>query len=254
MEEAESLKYISSTRKGCGSALAAKVLRRKDVVLAKDVKELAPFITKLSVSEELTGILRAGGLVIGESAQGFGLSLNHGFYPYVTSRDITPAAFLSNIGIPTRYLGHVIGTLRTFPIRVGNQFDDGKMVGTSGPHYDDQIELSWEEMQEKTGNAIVPETTTVTGKIRRIFTFSKKQLAAFERVCDPTLLAVTFVDYVDSTIAKHHGVVGFSHLNNKYNYLAQWLNTHFTKTQIEKIVMLSTGSFNDETIELVPNA
>jgi len=91
----------------------------------------------------------------------------HGQYPYTTSRDVTPWQIAADCGLPFKwapYIG-VIGTLRTYPIRVNNR------DGSSGPHYPDQKEIAWEDIGLK------PELTTVTKLPRRIFTFSEQQLA-----------------------------------------------------------------------------
>ena len=45
------------------------------------------------------------------------------------------------------------------------------MIGTSGPCYHDQDEISWEDI------GIEPELTTVTKLPRRVFTFSETQIA-----------------------------------------------------------------------------
>jgi adenylosuccinate synthase len=104
--------------------------------------------------------------VIVEGAQGFSLSMYHGQYPYVTSRDVTPWQVSADCGLPFSWASYikVIGTLRTFPIRVNNR------DGSSGPCYPDQLELTWESL------GLEPELTTVTKLPRRIFQFSQRQL------------------------------------------------------------------------------
>jgi len=63
--------------------------------------------------------------VIIEGTQGFGLSLLHAAdYPYVTSRDTTAAAFVSEAGLSPLDVDDIVLVLRAFPIRVG---------GNSGP-------------------------------------------------------------------------------------------------------------------------
>lgn len=193
--EASVLGKISSTLKGCGGSAARKVMRQAQ--LAKDCNELAPFIG--DTTEILHGTLRAGGTVLFEGAQGFDLSLNHGYsYPYVTSRDVTPMSMLNNAGVPPFYLGDVYGCLRTYPIRVGDMFDkDGEKIGTSGPFYPDHRETSWEELAALSGaDHSIEERTTVTGKIRRVFFFSNRQLSRAISVCAPTKLFINFINHV----------------------------------------------------------
>ena len=80
-------------------------------------------------------------------------------------------------------LNTVIGTCRTLPIRV---------AGTSGDCYPDQEELTWEEL------GFEPELTTVTRKIRRIFTYSKLQVEEAMWHCNPDYVFVNFANYVSS--------------------------------------------------------
>ena len=75
-----------------------------------------------------------------------------------------------------------ITTCRTLPIRVG---------GTSGDCYADQEELTWEELD------LPPERTTVTNRVRRIFTYSKMQIEEACWWCRPDLVFLNFANYVD---------------------------------------------------------
>ena len=127
-----------------------------------------------------------------EGAQGFSLGMNQRFYPYSTSRECTATQILSDCAIP-RSFGKVsvIGTLRTFPIRVANRFDaDGKQVGTSGPGYPDQEEITFHSIGQPV------ELTTVTKLPRRIFTFSDNQLFDAVRASAPDFLFLNFLNYL----------------------------------------------------------
>jgi len=201
-EEKKSMVGIASTMKGVGAALARKV--RRKATLAKDVPELQSYVNDLT--KVIARSARAGDTVLAETSQGFDLSLNHGFeYPYVTSRDVTTASIMSNLGVPPQLLGRVWGCLRTFPIRVGNVVDgDGNILGFSGPCYPDQREMTWAEVSESAGRN-VQEITTVTKRVRRIFTFSRLQFEKFVLTCAPTDLFVNFVNYLDPLAA---GAVG----------------------------------------------
>ncbi len=125
-----------------------------------------------------------------ETAQGFDLGLNHGFFPYVTSRDCLVGRVLDNAGVSPRRLGNVIGVIRTFPIRVGNV--EG---GWSGPCYNDQKEITWDEVSKIRGVETI-ERTTVTNRVRRVFTFSFMQLTRFMNIVRPTHLVINFADYL----------------------------------------------------------
>ena len=131
-----------------------------------------------------------------EGAQGFSLGIQSGFYPYVTSRECTPAQMLSDCAVPHNYLLETIGVLRTYPIRVANRFDEaGNMVGYSGPGYGDQWELQWSTLR------VGPELTTVTKLPRRVFSFSDRQLRYALRACAPDSVFLNFCNYMKDRAA-----------------------------------------------------
>lgn len=145
-----------------------------------------------------------------EGAQGFSLGINSGFYPYVTSRECTPTQILSDCALPMLRRGEmtIYGTLRTYPIRVGNRYNEkGDMVGFSGPGYPGQREIEWGKI------GIKPELTTVTHRPRRVFEFNKNQLEHFISTVNPDNLFLNFcnycssseLDYLDDMITDAHG-------------------------------------------------
>lgn len=251
--EARVLKGISSTLKGCGGSLARKVMRVAR--LARDEPSLYRYIA--DTTQMTHNILRSGGTVIVEGAQGFDLSLNHGWrYPYVTSRDVTTMSILNNAGIPPFYLGEVYGCLRTFPIRVGDMFDEeGNKVGTSGPFYTDHSELSWEEMTALSGSKkSLLERTTVTQKIRRIFTFSNMQVNRFIDTCAPTKLFINFINYIN---AEDSGVRTIGELSARSTLwvhdLQDRLRARYSDLRnlpAPRVSFLGTGDKNQDMIEI----
>lgn len=175
---------IASTRKGVGEAISRKVLRSG--MVAKD----HPFLKEFCHTFGVNYWLSTGMKVLVEVPQGVSLSLNHsGFYPYCTSRDCTPALAMSDAGIHPSYYGATMVVLRTYPIRVGNIVEEGKELGQSGSHYGDQREVSWEELQ------VEAEITTVTKRIRRVFTFSEQQIVNTFDLCRPDVVFLTFCNY-----------------------------------------------------------
>lgn len=205
-EEKNSLYKISSTMKGCGSAFSEKIMRGLEVILAKDSDFINSRFQLCDTSSFLYNSIKAGARCIGELPQGFDLSINHGFkYPYVTSRDITPMQFMNDCGLPFQFLGDVYGVIRTFPIRVGNAkkkeiaVEESDMtnedIGYSGNYYLDQQEIKWEDVS-KIANRSIMELTSVTKRVRRVFTFSENQYKRFLRICAPNKLCITFADYI----------------------------------------------------------
>ena len=179
---------IASTQSGSGAARASKIMRSNQ--LAQGTKELQPYIK--TDMEYVQFILDQGCNVLVETGQGFDLSINHGYsYPHCTSIDVTPAAILSDLGLHPSYLGNVMMTVRTFPIRVGNPKDaNGEEIGDSGPVYPDSQELTWEELNQE------PELTTVTKRVRRVFTFSKEQYQRALKYIKPTHVFLNFINYL----------------------------------------------------------
>lgn len=184
---------IGSTKKGVGAALIQKIERNPHhtntaVALLGDTP-LGQFVVS---SEQYNAALDGSHNILVEGAQGFSLGINNGFYPYVTSRECTPAQIMVDAGVPVRWLTNVIGSMRTFPIRVANRYDeDGKQIGWSGPHYPDQKEISFDDIGVET------EFTTVTKLPRRVFTFSKQQTKEAMRMCQPDEIFLNFMNYMD---------------------------------------------------------
>ena len=178
-EEQGPMTKIGSTKKGCGAALIDKIRRNPDKVTTigqgwqiKDLQEeWSKYFEVISHSDYLQVLHEADHIQV-EGAQGYSLGINSGFYPYVTSRECATAQILSDTLLPIKMLDRVVGSCRTFPIRVANRFDEnGNQVGWSGPFYKDQVEIDW-----KKDLGIKAELTTVTKLPRRIFTFSMLQL------------------------------------------------------------------------------
>src|SRR5438445_1583364 len=96
--------------------------------LARDIPDLKPFIR--DTFEVLEEAFFNRKRVLLEGTQGTGLSLYHGNYPHVTSRDTTVAGCLAEAGISPSRVRKVVIVCRTYPIRV--QSPDGQGL-TSGP-------------------------------------------------------------------------------------------------------------------------
>jgi len=191
---------IASTRKGVGQALARKVLRSG--MVAKDHPRLQPFIFQFSMNDDLS----KGASILAEVPQGVSLSLNGGFYPHTTSRDCTVAQAASDAGIHPHFVGQTMLVLRTFPIRVGNinrtaeeiretmtayeSKDPEQYKGYSGGVYPDQYEISFDDL------GVEAEITTVTKRVRRIFTWSDQQVVDAIRVSRPSVIFLSFCDYL----------------------------------------------------------
>src|SRR5258707_1708711 len=170
---------IGSTGQGVGYATANNIVNRFPENKNKAhyyEKELKGFLG--SASEELEKIYRGNGKILLEGTQGTGLSLYHGFYPHVTSRDTTVAGCLAEAGIAPKRVRKIVLVTRTYPIRV-----ESPQYGSSG-HFESE-ELSWEEISLRSGinieSLVSRERTTSTNKQRRVAEFS---WFLFRRACE----------------------------------------------------------------------
>jgi len=177
-----------STRKGVGVALARKIMR------GGMVAHQHPFLQKFpQVILDLNQQMLNGKSVLVEVPQGIGLSVNNGAWPHVTSRDCTVQKAASDANIHPHFYGGSILVMRTFPIRVGNIIEEGK-ENSSGPCFDDQKEISWEEV------GVEAEITTVTKRVRRVFTFSHQQLTWAMKITRPNVVVISFADYPNAPV------------------------------------------------------
>lgn len=211
--EAAGLSKVSSTMQGSAEASIEKMRRQPGSrILAEHfLDEIFEAGAAVLEDHQWREILEKADKVLAEGAQGYSLSLNGPFWPYCTSRDCTPNRFLADMAIPHKMLNKVIGTARVHPIRVGNTSD-----GFSGPIYSDQTELTWEEVGQ------VPELTTVTQRVRRVFSFSYEQIGHAIRDCCPDEIFLNFCNYApvlaeevaDSIdrIGDSHGVGSFDRI------------------------------------------
>ncbi len=210
-----------STCSGVGVARARRVVRDKNILLAKDVPELKQYIC--DVPGEILDRLAKGQSGLLEIAQGFQLSNGlPEFYPYCTCRNVTVAAGLDDMMLPITVVGNVLLNMRTLPIRIASkkyiedatgthltweQVKSGKhkykeVESFSGHGYNDQTELSWDDVKKQSG-ATIPESailTSLTKLPRRVFTFSQRNLVdAIMHNQTPYMvyLSVNFVNWID---------------------------------------------------------
>lgn len=195
-KEQRLIEEIGSTGQGVGAAMARRIIQRDDSVqLARDVLELEPFVRP--AWEYLDERLRDPRYrILLEGTQGTGLSLFHGPYPWVTSRDTTVSGCLAEAGIPPAMVRRTIMVTRTLPIRVESPKGKGK---TSGPLK--QI-LSFKEIAQRSGldEKVIKKTerTSTTNKTRRIGEFDWELFRKSVFLNSPTDIALTFVDYIDA--------------------------------------------------------
>lgn len=190
--EKDHLQYISSTFQGTGAAIGLKAMRSDKIRLARDIPALKRWVHN-DIPERIIAWCEDGHLILAEVSQGIGLSVDGDFYPYCTSRPINVGQMFAYCDVPVNLVGDVIGVSRSYQIRVGSVPN-----GYSGDVYQDSHEVTWEQMSDKLGRP-VKELTTVTKRVRRIFTFSRDGFEQGVRRNGINVCFLTFTDYLDAS-------------------------------------------------------
>lgn len=188
-EQGSNLKNgIGSTCSGLGSSVRNRIERRNDIVFAKDIDFLKPYIKE--TNPYLRDLLKRGERVIIEGTQGFGLSLLHSdLYPFCTSRDTSASSFVSEAGLSPLDVDDIIMVIRTFPIRVG---------GNSGPM---KKETTWENITNiSRSETSILEYTSVTNKVRRVGYFDEEIVKRAISYNQPTKIVLNHADYLGYTL------------------------------------------------------
>ncbi|MEM2341690.1 MAG: adenylosuccinate synthetase [Candidatus Bathyarchaeia archaeon] len=181
---------IKTTGTGTGPCNADRVLRKAK--LARDIPELQRFL--VDVPLEVNMAIDSGENVLIEGTQGTYLSLWHGTYPYVTSKDVTASAACSDVGVGPKKVDDVIVVFKAFVTRVGA----GPLPG----------EIPWEEA-ERRGWA---EVATVTGRRRRAAPFNFDLAKRAVMLNSATQAAITKIDVL---FPECKGARSYSDLSNE---------------------------------------
>lgn len=205
--EGDGLASIATTKQGVGAASARKIVNRGDppmlgpaVTLARDVPQLIEYVS--DVRERLDRLYRITTNVLLEGTQGTALSIHHGLYPHVTSRETSVSGCMADAGISHRRVRRVIMVVRTYPIRVGGP--SGWMGRT----------LEWQDIASRSGipedELLRAEKGTVSNRLRRIAEFDWAQLRRVAELNGATEIALTFADYLG---IDNRQATSFSELN-----------------------------------------
>ena len=140
---------IGSTGSGTGPANAERAMRT--LKMAKDIESLQRYLTDVPL--EINSALDKNENVLIEGTQGTHLSLWHGTYPFVTTKDVTASGICADVGIGPKRIEDVIVVFKSYLTRVGT----GPMTGELSP--EETSKKGWEEFG------------TVTGRLRRAAEF-----------------------------------------------------------------------------------
>ena len=164
---------IGTTKRGNGPAYREKYGRTG--VRAEDIPELQPYL--IDVYEELHENTE-NPVILFEGAQGFGLDIDWGDYPYVTSSNCISAAALMN-GVPPQAVRNVWGVAKAYETYVGAKSFQGE----------DPI---FNEIQE-----IGQEFGATTGRKRQVNWMSMKLLRKAANINGVTHLVVNKMDVLE---------------------------------------------------------
>src|SRR6476661_620869 len=124
-EEYDLREKIGTTGTGTGPANADRSLRR--LKLAREIPDLSVYLE--DVSNSVNNALDNKENVMVEGTQGTFLSLYHGDYPYVTSKDVTSSGICSDIGIGPKRVDEVIVVFKAYVTRVGSGHLENEISG-----------------------------------------------------------------------------------------------------------------------------
>ncbi|PIY88338.1 MAG: adenylosuccinate synthetase [Nitrosopumilales archaeon CG_4_10_14_0_8_um_filter_34_8] len=198
---------IGSTGSGTGPANADRAMRI--LKLAKDVDSLSSLI--VDVPAEINSALSSNQNVLVEGTQGTFLSLWHGTYPFVTSKDVTASGICADVGLGPKKVDEVIVVFKAYVTRVG-----------TGPL---AKELTLEEAESKGWS----EFGTVTGRQRRAADFDFDLARRAIMLNSATQISITKLDVLFPNCA---GKTSFQELSNDaqsfINNIEEKLNTPVT--------------------------
>ena len=139
-------------------------------------KRLKPYITDTSV--ELYNAYKSNKSILFEGAQGIGLDVDHGIYPYTTSSNTAAGHISTGTGVSFRDIGRIIGVVKAYLSRVGESPLPSEIHGNEA-----------EALREKGG-----EYGTTTGRPRRVGWLDLVQVRQAVRVNGLTEIALTKLD------------------------------------------------------------
>ena len=169
-------KKVGSTKSGVGACNAERALRM--VKLARQLPALQPYTT--DTVSEIQKALEVGKNVTVEGTQGTFLSLYHGTYPYVTSKDVTASAACADVGVGPTQVDEVVAIFKAYVTRVGEGPLEGQLDRV------DVAKRGWMEYG------------TVTGRERRAAPFDFKLAKRPVQLNGATQIALTKLDVLYS--------------------------------------------------------
>jgi len=212
---------IGSTGSGTGPANAERAMRT--LKMAKDIESLSSYIK--DVPDEINSALKNKEEVLVEGTQGTHLSLWHGTYPFVTSKDVTAAGICADVGLGPKSVNEVLVVFKAYLTRVGT----GPMPGELGA-----------EETEKKGWA---EFGTVTGRPRRAAEFDFNLARRAVMLNSATQIAITKLD------VRFPECSGVKSMNELSSDAKSFIKNIEEKLEVP-VTLIGTGPFVDDVVDL----
>lgn len=163
---------IGSTGSGTGPANADRAMRT--LKMAKDVPSLKQYLADVPL--EINSALERDENVLVEGTQGTFLSLFHGTYPFVTSKDVTASGICADIGLGPTNVDDVMVVFKSYVTRVGEGLLQGELT------------------KEETAGRGWAEIGTVTGRQRRAADFNFEMAKRAVMLNGATQIGLTKLD------------------------------------------------------------
>ena len=212
---------IGSTGSGTGPANAERAMRT--LKLAKEIEQLTPYL--IDVPLEVNSALDRNENVLIEGTQGTHLSLWHGTYPFVTTKDVTASGICADVGIGPKKVDDVIVVFKAYLTRVGT----GPMPGELSE--EETSQLGWEEFG------------TVTGRLRRAAEFDFELAKRAVMLSSANQISITKLD------VRFPNCAGIT----SYNELEEDAKSFIKNIEEElgvKVTLIGTGPSINDVIDL----
>jgi adenylosuccinate synthase len=211
---------IGTTRRGVGPAYVAKYARSG--IRAEQVEILKPYL--IDMYEELHSP-KTHCKILFEGAQGFGLDIDWGDYPYVTSSGCTVGSAISN-GVPPQAIRHVYGIAKAYETYVGaKKFEPEQDI--------------FKEIRE-----LGQEYGATTGRARQCNWINIKQLIKAANINGVTCLVINKFDILKQTgqFSLHIDEGTTLHLKDEISFKNNIYENMLDKTQVKQIIWSESPS------------
>jgi adenylosuccinate synthase len=191
--------------------------------LAKEIDSLKPYL--VDVAEKVNAALDGDEGVLVEGTQGTFLSLWHGTYPFVTSKDVTASGICADIGLGPKKVDDVMVVFKSYVTRVGTGTLEGELAA------DEVSSRGWSEVG------------TVTGRQRRAAEFNFDLAKRAVMLNSATQIGLTKLDVLFSECAH----------KNSFESLSERAKDFITKIEDAldvPVTLIGTGPGVNDIIDL----